>query len=225
MNTLYAFFMSFLAGISTLLGVIPIYIKIKGELIHKLFILSFITLVFISLFELLPDGFKLILGNNSLINTILITIISFFTGFTLTFLLDKKIGEGSSNFFKIGIINMIAMIIHNMLEGIISFITTLGNIKVGILICFLIMMHNIPEGIIISLPIYYGKKNRGLALLLTTISASSELLGALLSYFFLFKYINNTIFGILYIITSGIMIFVSIYELLPIICNKYNFKI
>lgn len=223
MNTLYAFFMSFFAGLSTLLGVIPIYFKIKGETVHKLFIISFITLLFISLFELLPDGFKLILGNNSFIYTIIISICSFLFGFTLTFLLDKKVGEGSNTFYKIGIINLISMILHNILEGIISFLSSVGNFKIGLLICFLIMMHNIPEGIIVSLPIYYSKKNRGLALLLTSLSAVSELLGALLSYFILYKYINNTLFGILYIVIAGIMIFVSIFELLPIIRHKYKF--
>ena len=82
------------------------------------------------------------------------------------------------------------------------------------------MLHNIPEGLLISIPIYKSTKKRGLALLLTSISGICEFAGSLLTYLFLYKYINNFILGIMYAFTAGIMITISIYEILPIIKKK-----
>ena len=216
MNKIYAFFMAFLAGISTLLGVIPIYVNISKNVIKTLFIISFISLMFISIFELIPDGYNLIIKENNTIITIITIIFTFTSGIILTYILDLKLGKGSS-LFKIGILDMIAMILHNVLEGCISFLTISTNFKLGMLICFMIMMHNIPEGLIISLPIYYSKKNRGLALFLTFISGMSELFGAILSFLFIYRYLSYTLFGLMYIFTAGIMIYVALFEILPII--------
>lgn len=220
MDKVYAFFITFLAGISTLIGVIPIFFKINKNIILNAFRISMITLIGISLLELIPDGYRLILRHFSPYSTTIIMLFTFIVGFTLTKLMDKGVGEGNNNYYKIGIISMIAMIIHNIPEGIITYITTTNDFKLGILIAISIMIHNIPEGLIISMPIYYAKKNRGLALLLTSISALSETIGALICYLFLNKYITDLYLGLIYIFTAGIMIYIAFFELYPILKNQ-----
>ena len=79
-----------------------------------------------------------------------------------------------------------------------------------------ITLHNIPEGISISVPLYYSTNSHKKAFIYTFISGFSEFLGAILSYLFLSKYINNYIMSIILSITSGIMIQISLYELLPL---------
>ena len=60
-------------------------------------------------------------------------------------------------------------------------------------------------------------------MLYTFISGVSEPFGALLAYLFLSKYINNTIMGFLFSFIAGIMMHISLYELLPT-SKKYNNK-
>ena len=79
---------------------------------------------------------------------------------------------------------------------------------------FAIMMHNIPEGICISLPIYYATKSRGKAFLYTVISSLGEILGAVITMLFLYKYINDYIMYIIFIVTAGIMITLSVGKIL-----------
>lgn len=217
MNIIYAFLVTFLAGISTMLGVIPIYFKIGKNIVLNVFRVSIIVLTIVSLGELLPDGFRLIYRHFNLYITIIIILFTFFIGFILTKTIDHKVGKGIDSYYKVGIISMIAMILHNLPEGIITYITTTHDFKLGILIAISIMLHNIPEGLIIAIPIYYARKKRGLALLLTFISGMSELLGAVISYLFLQRYITDLGLGLIYALTAGIMIYIALFELYPIL--------
>ncbi len=221
MNIIYAFILTFLASISTVLGVIPIFTHISDKFVLNVFKISFLALIIVSLGELIPDSYLLIHNYYNVFITIIIIIIFYLLGKYLTKYLDIRIGEGNT-LYKIGIISMIAMIIHNVIEGIITYTTSSNDIKLGILVTLTIMLHNIPEGLLISIPIYKSTKKRGLALLLTIISGVTEFLGSLFSYLFLYKYINNFILGVMYAFTAGIMITISIYEILPIIRkNKF----
>lgn len=220
MNIIYAFLITFLAGISTMIGVLPIYFRISDNFSLIAIKLAIIVLLTISIGELIPDGFKLIFRHYNIYITIIIIIFTFLLGFTVSKLLDHKVGKGTNKFYKIGIMSFLAMIIHNIPEGIITYITTTYDFKLGLLIAISIMLHNIPEGLIIAIPIYKAKKKRGLALLLTFISGMSEFLGAIISYLFLSKYVTDLKLGLLYVFTAGIMIFIALFELYPIVRNK-----
>ena len=110
---------------------------------------------------------------------------------------------------------MIAIIIHNIPEGIATYISSETNLKLGISITIAIAMHNIPEGISIAMPVYYATGNKKKAIVLTFISGMSEPLGALLAYLFLKPIVNDTIMGGLFAIIAGIMTYISVIELLP----------
>ena len=79
-----------------------------------------------------------------------------------------------------------------------------------------VTLHNIPEGICIALPIYYVSKSRGVAIFYTLISALSEPFGALLAFLFLTNFVSSITLGMLYSIIAGIMIHISVYELIPL---------
>ena len=131
--------------------------------------------------------------------------------------IDKKVNKYISNskLYKLGIISIIALILHNIPEGITTFISTSSNIKLGITLSLAIALHNIPEGIAIAIPIFYSTKSKKRAIIYTAISGFSELFGAILAYLFLSKYINNFILSLILALTAGIMLHISIYELLP----------
>ena len=82
-------------------------------------------------------------------------------------------------------------------------------------------MHNIPEGISISIPIYYSTKSIKKTFLYTFISALSEPFGALITYLFLKNIMTDVLLGILFSTIAGIMLQISICELLPT-ANKYK---
>lgn len=140
-------------------------------------------------------------------------------GIILSIIIDKYVPntdkEKSRGLYKIGIISMIAIILHNIPEGIATFITSSNNIKLGISLSIAIALHNIPEGISISVPIYHATNNKLKAIIYSFISGISELFGSIIAYLFLKPIINNSIMALLYAIIAGIMLHISIYELLP----------
>lgn len=147
-------------------------------------------------------------------------------GITLSMLLDNYIDKVSKNgsLFKVGILSMIAIILHNIPEGIVTFIVSSQNLILGLSICIAIALHNIPEGISIAIPIYYSTKSKKKAILYTLIASLSEPFGAILTGLFLINYINDTILGLLFSFIAGIMTQISLAKLLPT-SNEYNKKI
>jgi len=215
----YPFLLTTLAGLSTLLGTLPIFFKIK----NKDFIIgaacSFAggVMICISILDLIPESIKSLNKYTSPLFTILLSFIFIILGILASSLIDNFVEKTSkkSSLFNVGIISMLAIIIHNIPEGIVTFIVSEKDILLGISICLAIALHNIPEGISIAIPIYYSTKSRSQALLYTFISALSEPFGAIISYLFLYKYINDFILGLLFSLIAGIMIQISINKLIP----------
>lgn len=110
---------------------------------------------------------------------------------------------------------MVAIILHNIPEGIATFMASSKNITLGLSLSIAIFLHNIPEGISIAIPIYYSTNSKFKACLFTFISALAEPLGALVSYLFLASFINNFIMGLILSLVAGIMLHISFYELIP----------
>ena len=121
---------------------------------------------------------------------------------------------------------MIGLILHNIPEGILTYASYSINSKLGISITTSIIMHNIPEGISIAVPIYYSTNSKYKALFYTLISSLAEPLGTVLSFIFIKRFINNYSIGILFSLVSGIMVYISIFELLKESKKyKYNNKL
>lgn len=110
---------------------------------------------------------------------------------------------------------MIAIILHNVPEGIATFMTSTNDLKLGITLTIAITLHNIPEGISIAVPIFYATQQKRKAIFYTFISGISELFGAIIAYLFLAKYMTDTLMGVLFSFIAGIMIHISVYELIP----------
>ncbi len=152
----------------------------------------------------------------------LIIIFFFILGICLSYFISHKI-ENNNSLKKIGIISLLTIILHNIPEGIITFIISGVNISFGIKLAIAIGLHNIPEGISIAIPIYYGTNNKLKTFIIVLIAGLSEILGAMLCYLFLSNIINNFLIGIIFAIISGMMINISISELLPV-ALKYKKK-
>ncbi len=216
-NTNYAFLLTIIAGSATLLGIIPILFKFKDK--EKIIItsLGFASGVMIaaSFFDLIPEAYNYFSSIYRNIPAILFVSIFFVIGILVSNYINKNIDFKDNNLYKIGISSMIAIIIHNLPEGIITFLTASIDKRLGFSLFIAITLHNIPEGISIAVPIYYSTKSKFKAFLYSFIAAFSEPLGAILAFLFLKNIINNFLLGVMLSIIAGIMSNISLYELFP----------
>lgn len=213
-----SFLLTTMAGLSTMLGCIPILINIKNEKKIIAGSLSFAAgvMICVSVIDLVPESISMLENTYNGIITVLLSFSFIMIGMIISSLIDNKLTiQKNTPLYKVGIISMIAIILHNIPEGIVTFISTTKDISLGISLCIAIAMHNIPEGISISIPIYYATKSKGKALIYTFISGLSETIGAVITYLFLLPFINEVILGLLFSLIAGIMLYISFVELLP----------
>ena len=204
--------LSLLSGCSTLLGLLAI--KIKKNILSISLMFSSGVMLSVTLFDLLKESFIKLSIKYNIFVTILLILIFFIIGNIISMIIDHKV-KITDNTYKIGIINLIAIIIHNIPEGMATYISSTIDIKLGITLAISIALHNIPEGIAISIPIYYSKKSRGKTFFYVLIAGLSEFIGALFTHLFLKEYITFTSIGILLALISGLMFYISVYELIP----------
>ena len=219
MSTINALLVSFGAGMSTLLGGLIIFFNIKEKNINKFITLclsfSIAIMIGISITDLLPTSLFTILFNIPTPLSYLIIILAFSIGVLIVYLISKLISKQQDSLYKLGILSMVALIIHNFPEGIATFMGSVEDVSLGLKLGLAIMFHNIPEGISIAVPIYYATKSKGKALFHTLLSGLAEPLGAFLSFLFLKNYINNLMISIILLLVAGIMITLSIEEMFP----------
>ncbi|MFO7820378.1 MAG: zinc transporter ZupT [Halanaerobacter sp.] len=128
---------------------------------------------------------------------------------------SKEVIEDKSELLRMGMFSALAIAIHNFPEGLATFASALKDPTVGLSIAIAIAIHNIPEGISVSVPIFHATGDRKKAFLYSMLSGLAEPLGALVGYFLLRTVFNDLTFGILFASVAGIMVFISIDELLP----------
>ena len=116
---------------------------------------------------------------------------------------------------KMGVMTALAIGIHNFPEGIATFTSAVDNMALGVAIAAAIAIHNIPEGIAVSIPVYYATGDRRKAFRLSLLSGLAEPVGALLAYLVLMPFMSPTLMGCILAGVAGIMVFISIDELLP----------
>jgi len=116
---------------------------------------------------------------------------------------------------RVGTFTALAIAIHNFPEGLATFAAALNDPTMAIGIAVAIAIHNIPEGIAISLPVFFATNNKKKAFWLSFLSGLAEPVGALIGYLLLSSFMNDTVFGIIFASVAGIMVFISLDELLP----------
>lgn len=116
---------------------------------------------------------------------------------------------------RMGVMTALAIAIHNFPEGIATFTAAVESPTLGIAIAVAIAIHNIPEGIAVSVPIYYATGDRKKAFKLSLLSGLAEPIGALLAYLVLMPFMTPVLMGCVFASVAGIMVFISMDELLP----------
>ncbi len=233
-NVIIAFSLTLLAGLATGIGSI---IALKNQKISPNFLtftlgFSAGVMIYVSFVEIFYTA-KVTL--DSLYEpkiALTITTLGFFCGVVLTAIIDKVIPSeknpheykdsndfdtnmSKSSLFRTGIFTAIALAIHNFPEGFATFASSLQDPKLGISIAVAVAIHNIPEGIAVSVPIYYATQDKMKAFKFSFISGLAEPLGAIIGFILLRNILNDTVFSFIFAAVAGIMVYISLDELLP----------
>lgn len=231
---IYAFLLTLFAGLSTGIGSALAFFTKKTNTKFLSLSLGFSAgvMIYVSFVEILAKA-------NSSLSEFMgetkggwVTIASFFGGILFIALIDKLIPSvenpheikkvedmgkknSDSKLMRMGLFTALAIGIHNFPEGLATFTAALNDLELGIAIAVAIAIHNIPEGIAVSVPVYFATGSRKKAFALSFLSGLAEPIGAIVGYLLLMPFMNDMVFGILFASVAGIMVFISLDELLP----------
>lgn len=242
----FALGLTVFAGLSTGIGsALAFYTKKTNEnFLSAALGFSAGVMIYVSLIEIFPKA------NASLFEfyqnsqkAYLVTTLAFFGGMALIALIDRLVPEANNPheihdtneicdaecqekkkkkaLMRMGLFSALAIGIHNFPEGLATFLSALDDPTLGISIAIAIAIHNIPEGISVSVPIYYATGDKKKAFRYSFLSGLAEPIGALIGYFVLYNVLNKGLFGMIFAGVAGIMVYISLDELLPT-AEKYG---
>lgn len=234
-SILFAFSLTLFAGLSTGIGSAMALLSRKFSPKFLAVSLGFSAgvMIYVALVEILDKSRQSLVGLYGTKGGGWITLLSFFLGIGLIALIDRlvpsyenphemknvahpKASQRSDHkLMRMGLFSALAIGIHNFPEGLATFIAALQNPTLGVSIALAIAIHNIPEGIAVSVPIYYATKSKKRAFLYSFASGLAEPVGALFGYFILRVFFTEAAFGIVFALVAGIMVYISLDELLP----------
>lgn len=235
-NVLFALGLTLFAGLSTGIGSLIGFMSKQFNPRFLTIALGFSAgvMIYVSMVEIFVkarDSLTVSFGDKM---GYVLTVVSFFAGIAVIALIDKLIpsyenphemnveqkikdstDEQKSKLMRMGMFSALAIGIHNFPEGLATFMSGLTNPTLGVSIAVAIAIHNIPEGLAVSAPIFYATKSRKKAFVLSFLSGLAEPIGALIGYFVLRSIFNEATFGVIFASVAGIMIYISLDELLP----------
>ncbi len=211
---------------------IPKFLKKTENLMLFSTSLAFIIMIYLVFFDLLPEIIE-IFSPLSIINIIKITLFISLGMILLKVLdlfipehhhdhkeIDDNVKEHDSHLFHIGFITSVALIIHNILEGISIYAISLNDLKLGIIMAISVGMHNLPLGMEISLSMGSDKNKTKFKNIIIILLIISNFIGALI-LILLNKGLNETIEGLLLSLTVGLLLYITIFELLKEIIENF----
>jgi len=232
-NILIAFLLTFFAWLCTGIGSIIAFFakKTNTKFLSISLCFSAGVMLYVSFVEILLKSKKaFILGVGEILGSWL-TVISFFAGVFLIAIIDKLVPKfenphemrkledidesKNKKLLRMGLFSAFAIAIHNFPEGLATFVSALKSPSLGISIAIAIAIHNIPEGISVSVPLYYATGSKKKAFFYSFLSGIAEPIGALIGFLILLPFFNDIIFGVIFAMVAGIMVFISLDELLP----------
>ncbi|MFC2149523.1 zinc transporter ZupT [Candidatus Auribacterota bacterium] len=236
-NVLIAFGLTLFAGLSTSIGgAIAFFAKKTNTKVLSVALgFSAGVMIYVSFVEILFKAKISLIEQFGYLTGSWVTLVSFFGGLLFIALIDELVPSYENphemhrveemedkarmakqrSLYRMGIFSACAIAIHNFPEGIATFTAALKDPLLGVPIAIAIAIHNVPEGIAISIPIYYALGSKKKAFFYSSISGLSEPLGALVAFAIFSIFFTSAILGIVFAAVAGIMVYISLDELLP----------
>lgn len=229
-NVLFALLLTVISGLSTVLGsVLSLFTKRTNTRFLSLSLgFSAGVMIYVAMIEIFSKARTYLSAASGEITGMYLTAASFFAGIFFIGLIDFLVptaegdignmhdkNKNTKMLNRMGIMTALALGIHNFPEGLTTFTSALKDPHLGIAIAVAISIHNIPEGIATAVPIFYATGSKKKAFKISFLAAFAEPVGAILGYIVLRPIFSDTVFGLLFGFVAGIMVFISIEELLP----------
>lgn len=242
-NVVFALLLTLFAGLATGIGSLLSLLTTRTNKKFLSVALGFSAgvMIYVSLVEIFVKAKDSLVEELGSTNGYWVTLAGFFGGMFFIALIDRLIpshenphevkgvedmklkpaNAEDARLMKMGMFTALAIGIHNFPEGIATFASALQDPNLGIAIAIAVAIHNIPEGIAVAVPIFYATGSRMKAFKLSFLSGLAEPVGALVAFLILMPFLNGVMFGIIFAGVAGIMVFISLDELLPA-AKKYD---
>lgn len=234
-NILTPFLLTLMAGLATALGGLVVFFAkhTNTKFLSFSLGLSAGVMILISFGEFLVTSREILTQQMGQGKGLGVMWLCFFAGIALIGIIDRVIPtfenpheirsvedmnvpvQKGSRLMRMGVLTAMAIGIHNFPEGMATLISAIENPMLGVAIAVAVAIHNIPEGIAVAVPIYQSTQSRKKAFLWSLISGLTEPLGAILAYLVLMPFLSPILMGQIFAVVAGIMVFISLDELLP----------
>ncbi len=229
---LLAFGLTLIAGLSTGIGSVLAFFtkRTNTKFLSTALGFSAGVMIYVSFMEMMPDAKESLVASFGTRLGVLYMLLAFFGGMAMISLIDfiipedknphemhnvEELEKKQTGLKKTGMLVALSIGIHNFPEGIATFTSALNSLEVALPITFAIAIHNIPEGIAVSVPIYHATGNKKKAFWLSLLSGMAEPVGALFGFLILMPFWTPALNAFILAAVSGIMVFISMDELLP----------
>jgi ZIP family zinc transporter len=224
-SVIFSILLTSVAGLSTVFGALIFFGTKKINLSSLSFSLGISAgvMIYLSFVELLNESINIV--GFEMANMF------FFFGIVFMLFVDKAFPHsliqknltskfmGDKSLYITGVVITVGLFLHNIPEGVAVFMSSLHSTEYGLILFLAITIHNIPEGMAIAAPIYHSTKSKITALKYSFAAAIAEPIGGVVAYLFLKPYLSDSILAYTYAVVAGIMVYISIDELLPV-CIK-----
>lgn len=238
-NLVYAFALSLLAGLSTGIGsgLALLTKRTNTKFLAVMLGFSAGVMLYVSFVEIFVQARETLVGQFGNFQGTSLTVLGFFTGIFAIGIIDRLIPDAENPhemrtveeindphtsqaphdkaLMRMGLFTGVAIAIHNFPEGLATLTAALANPQLGLPIAIAIAIHNIPEGIAVAVPVYFATGNKKKAFTLSFLSGLAEPVGALVGLVLILPFFSPTIFGFIFAAVAGIMVYISLDELLP----------
>ncbi len=216
-----------IVGLFMLIGIIPVFkSKKSSKLIEFSIALAFSVLVILGFLEILPESVELINSKITITYSYILVFVLAIIGIIILKIIDIFIPnhshDGNSNtktLKHIAIITAVAVCVHNIIEGMALYSSFILSIKTGIIFSVGIALHNIALGLLIASGIYNSNNNKKQTFIYMLIISLSTFVGSIIMMLFNIYLESNFVLGIVLSLTLGMIIYISILELLPLLLN------
>ncbi len=230
---LLPFLLTLFAGMSTIIGGLTVFIgsKENKKLLALGLGLSGGVMIYISLVSIYAQSVEFLSETNTPQQANLWVIVAIGVGVIFSALIDRIIPHifhlhtsedtsikdqtNKAELYQSGVFTTVALALHNIPEGLITFMAAVVDIRLGVALAVAITLHNIPEGISVALPIYHATGSKIKAIGYTAIAGLAEPFGALLAILIFGSFLSSFWLGISFATVAGIMLYISFDEVLP----------
>jgi len=217
-------------GLFIIVGAIITFVsKNNNKFVSFSISLAFSVMIMLMFVDLIPEIKEIFISEFGLFLGIILALLGIAFGVVLLKILDIFIpdhdGHEKKELKHIGLISSIALILHNIIEGMAVYTTINNSLESGILLCLGIGLHNIPLGMVITSTFYKSNNNIKKTFIVISLVSLSTFIGGLIMMIMHGILVNELILGVLLSITLGMLIYISVFELLPKMLEAKNKRI